>query len=243
MDINVTKLVTFLITLGQRILGKSELLELGRIFQKHKVVDKYMIGLLHKHYDLTQGKIAVTTEITPDVTITKATAVSSLGHRSLRGQLYFLHNDEWQAYEYEDGVTEGFNPNFLRELADKIRVMGLDDRVSLGSSKKSLGTREMLIAHDATASFTSSSLGDSWESLDVKVLEVGWGFITIADGPDAIVLEGYTGHASSTSSGNHVVPYTTNNCSYSTGGLLEKLDLENSSDILRELKMQGWLKE
>ena len=185
---------------------KSDLLELGTIFQKYGVVDKYMLGLLHKHYDLTDGKIAVTTDVSPDVTITKATAVNAVAHRSLRGQLYFLHSDEWQAYEYEDGPTEEFDPNFLSELADKIRALDLEERVSLGSSKKSLGTREMLIAPDATASFTSSSLGNSWPSLDVKILEVGWGFIESTNEPGVMVLESYTGHGTSTTTGNHVAP-------------------------------------
>jgi hypothetical protein len=146
----------------------------------------------------------------------------------------------WQACQYEDGATEEFDPNFLRELAEKIHAMGLEHKVSLGSSKKSLGTREMEIPYDATASFTSSCLGDSWASVDVKVLEVGWGFITSParpDGPDAIVVASYTGHAT----GNHVVLYTSS-CSYANG-LLENSVLENSSEILRELKLQGWIEE
>ena len=34
-----------------------------------------MIGLLYKHWDLVPGKIAVSTDITSDITIMKATAV------------------------------------------------------------------------------------------------------------------------------------------------------------------------
>jgi len=161
----------------QAPIKKSDLLELGTIFHKYQVVDKYMLGLLHKHYDVNPGTIAVTTDLTPEVAITKAMAVDAVAHRPLRGQLYFLHDDEWQAYEYEDGSTEAFDPNFLRELAIKVRALNLEDRISLGSSKKSLGTREMLISPDATASFCSPSLGESWADVDVKVLEVGWGFI------------------------------------------------------------------
>ena len=222
-------------------LQKSELLELGAIFQKYKVMDKYMIGLLHKHYDLSQGKVAFTTDITPDISITKATAISSIGDRSLRGQLYFLHNDEWQAYEYEDGPTEDFDPNFLRELADRVRALDLEDRISLGSSKKSLGTREMLIAPDATASFSSSSLGESWTSLDVEVLEVGWGFTESANGQGITVLENYTGHAKSLTTGNHVVLYTSG-CSGSAAGLLKQADLDNPRNVVELFQKHGWLR-
>ena len=201
-----------------------------------------MLGILHKHYDVNPGTIAVTTDLTPDVAITKATEVDSVAHRSLRGQLYFLHDDEWQAYEYEDGSTEDFDPNFLRELADKVRALDLENRISLGSSKKSLGTREMLISPDATASFSSSSLGESWAGVDVKVLEVGWGFIESANGPGIAVLANYTGHGTSTTTGNHVVLYTSGGCSGTTNGLLEQVDLENPSEILELLKTHGWLK-
>ena len=135
-----------------------------------------------------------------------------------------------------------FDPNFLSELADKIRALDLEERVSLGNSKKSLGTREMLIAPDATASFTSSSLGNSWASIGVNVLEVGWGFIESANEPGIMVLESYIGHGTSTTAGNHVVLYTSG-CSHSTKGLLEQADLENAFDILEMFKKHGWLRE
>jgi ribonuclease HI len=72
---------------------------------------------------------------------------------------------------------------------------------------------------------------------------VGWGFVMSANGHDATVLATYTGHATSTTTNNHVVLYTVNNCSNTTDGLLEEVDLEKSSDILREFIKQGWLKE
>ena len=66
-----------------------------------------------------------------------------------------------------------------------------------------------------------------------------------ANGRDALatVLATYTGHATSTSTYNHVVLYTTNDYSKTTGGLLEEVDLEKSSDILWEFIKQCWLKE
>jgi hypothetical protein len=220
-------------------LAKSELLELGAIFQKYNVTDKFMLGLLHKHYDLHHGMIAVTTEIAPNVTITKATAISSVVNRPLRGQLYFLHNDEWQAYEYEDGVPEEFDPDFLLELSEKVRRMGLEDRVSLGSSKTSLATREMLIANNATASFAAFSIGGSWDDLALKIQEVGWGFIASPGRPDMLGIGEYVGHGTSTSTGNHVVLYG-NGCSYTTDFAI---DLENTTDLLKEFRKHGWLKE
>jgi hypothetical protein len=221
----------------------SDLLELGAVFQKYKVVDKYVLGLLHRHYDITPGKIAVTTDIASTVSITRPGEISSLDGRSIRGQLYFLYNDNWQAYEYED---EEFDPNFLRELAEKIRSMGLQDKISLGSSKKSLGTREMHVAPDATASISSSCLGRSWGSLEVDVREVGWGFLPSTEYPGIVALESFVGHAINTTNSHHVVLYGVNNCSYTVEnpGLLEGSDLKKGADyILGELKKRGWVHE
>ena len=55
--------------------------------EKHNVADKYMLGLLHRHYTLPENALAVTVEVSLDVTITKITSLEKVKTSALRGQL------------------------------------------------------------------------------------------------------------------------------------------------------------
>jgi len=218
----------------------NDLLKLGAVFQKHNVTDKYMLGLLHRHYPLGKGEMAVTSDIAKNVSVTRATKITSAADRSLRGQLYYLNvaAEEWQAYEFEDGPAVKFDPAFLTDLAAEVVQLGLVNMISLGSSKNSLGTREMQIGEKATVSIAQDSQGLQWNlDTDVKVKVVGWGFV---EENSTIMIATYVGHATSDVSGNHMVLYTANNCSY-TSGFLPESDLYPSK-IVELLIAQGWLK-
>ena len=98
----------------------------------------------------------------------------------------------------------------------------------------------MFISPDATASFYLSSLGESWAGVDVMILEFRWKFIAEYNGQGIAVLANYTGHRTSTTTGNYVVLYMSSGYFGSTNGLLKQVDIESPSEILDLLKTHGW---
>ena len=150
--------------------------ELGAILAKHNVADKYMLGLLHRPYTLPENALAVTVEVSPDVTITKITSLEKVKTSALRGQIYFITSDyQWQAYEYELGSEPvSFESDLLCELGAAIVSKGLQDKVSLASSTNASNTSEFQIAPNATVTISSPHL--NLKEQDYYPRGVAWAF-------------------------------------------------------------------
>jgi len=205
--------------------------ELGAILQKHNVADKYMLGLLHRHYILPENALAVTVEVSPDVAITKITPLEKVKTSALRGQLYFITSDyQWQAYEYELGSEPvSFESHFLYELGAAIVSRGLQDKISLASSTNASNTSEFQIAPNATVTISSPHLNLKEQDYYPRV--VAWAF-------DELALAGNYQYRTTTK--NHTQLYFTQTCS--ALGDPNPFHFDDPTDVLRELKRNGYLK-
>jgi hypothetical protein len=206
--------------------------ELGTILKKYNVADKYMLGLLHRHYTLPDNALAITTEVSPDVAVTKITHLETVDVSELQGQLYCLtSDDQWQAYEYEyhgDLDPVSFDPNFLSELGNAIVSKGLQHKVSLASSTNASDTNEFQLGSNATVTIASRVLN---LQEDCHPREVAWAF-------DDLALPG--NYQIRNTTGNHTQLYFTVSCT--ALGDIDPFHFEDTTDLLRELKRKGYLK-
>ena len=153
----------------------------------------------------------------------------------LRGQLYFVTSEnEWPAYEYEFGAEPvSFEPDFLQELGAAIVSKGLKDKVSLASSTHASNTSEFQLASNATVIISSPAL--NLKEDDSFPREVAWAF---SRDPDELALPG--NYQVRVMTGNHTQLYFTQSCS----ALFDPapFHFDDPTDVLRELKRNGYLK-
>ena len=127
---------------------------LQSIYRKHQVQNKYGCQLLHRHYDMPAGSIALTTEIDKSISVTKVTPLATTNLKSIRGQLYLLNEEgKFHAYEYEYGAPVSFPDAFLNDLAAFIQKNGLHDKLAITSSIYDTPTAEIQIGSEATITF------------------------------------------------------------------------------------------
>lgn len=160
---------------------------IGAIFQAHDVTDKFGLQLLHRHYQIPEDSIAVTTQIGGSIAVTKITPVGNVDTTAIRGQLYFLNdNGNFQAYEYEYGPAISFPSAFLVDLAAFIKQYGLQSKVALISdAPPSNPSYEVFLGSNATATVA----GDVWKGGQNDMETIGWKFTKKAT-PDSSEIEG-----------------------------------------------------
>jgi len=149
----------------QTEIPEDVLQSLATIYRAHSVDDKYGCQLLHRHYDMPENCIPLTTESGNDVSVTKVTPLGKVNYDSIRGQLYLLNNHgKFQAYEYEHGPPVKFPHAFLQELAAFIEEKGLHDKICLTSSIDEKVRTEIQLGSQATVTFPPKYLNSPEES-------------------------------------------------------------------------------
>ena len=139
----------------QEEISVSVLNGLASIYRTHRVHNKYGCQLLHRHYDMPDKSIALTTEIGESISVTKVTPLGNVDLRSIRGQLYLLNEEgRFQAYEYEYGLPLSFPDAFLKKLASFIQQNGLRDKIAITSSIDDKPRTETQLGSEATVTFS-----------------------------------------------------------------------------------------
>lgn len=165
------------------------------LFQAHGVLDAHSLQLLHRHYQMPNDSIALTTQIDESIYVTKITPIHDVDIEAICGQLYLL-NDEgnFQAYEYEYGPPVSFPPAFLSDLASLIRQNEIQDKVALVSASPKCFSFEKVVGSDATVTIFQPTNADA----DDKV--IAWKFENTADEPpgSTIRVRGISTYQSST---------------------------------------------
>lgn len=139
------------------------LVAIGRIFKTHGVDSVYGLQLLHRHFQLPEGAISLTRQLDESIVTTKATPVSSLDMKEIRGQLYLLNEaGKFQAYQYEYGSTTSFPSAFLTDLANFIQKNHLRHKIALVSTEHLPKSRmvELAVGNDATVTFSGKWSGN-----------------------------------------------------------------------------------
>jgi len=152
---------------------------LESIYRTHGVNNKYGCILLHRHYDMPDKYIALTTELGEHTSITKATPLSNVSSSAIRGQLYLLNEQgRFQAYEYEYGSPLSFPDAFLKELAAFIQANGLRDRIAITSSIEEKPRVEIQLGSDATVTYPPKDPNTSMKGQEANPSSkrTGWDF-------------------------------------------------------------------
>jgi hypothetical protein len=104
----------------QKEIDPKHLKAIGAIFRAQHVEKNFGLQLLHRHYAISDGFIALTTPIDHSIVVTKVTPISSVDQSAIRGQLYLLNeNGKFQAYEYEYGRPINF-PEWVSGSAGQV---------------------------------------------------------------------------------------------------------------------------
>lgn len=140
------------------------------VFKQHNVDTKYGPQVLHRHYDMPEGAIALTTRA-EKFSITKITPSNSIDPAAIRGQLYLLNEEgKFQAYEYEYGTPVPFPDAFLEDLANFLRKYDIRERFSLASSAAEQPTTvEIAVGSEATVSFSSEKFKERKEGGEIFI--------------------------------------------------------------------------
>ena len=160
---------------------------IAKIFESHEVTNKFGLQLLHRHYQMPEGSIAVTSSIGDSIAVTKITPVGNIDPAAIRGQLYLLNSKgKFQAYEYEHGKPISFPSGFLADMASFIQQHSLQSKVALISDvPPPYSTYEVLIGSNATATVA----GNVWKGGQDSLQTVGWKFTEhpTPDTPEAFI--------------------------------------------------------
>jgi len=107
--------------------------ELGHVFQRHEVQDRFGIHLLHRHFIVPNGSIMFKLPpVDSDISLTKITPVGTVDINAVRGVLYLLNQiGKFQAYEFEDGDPVDIPPAFLKDLSTVLKKFGLEKVIAL----------------------------------------------------------------------------------------------------------------
>jgi len=149
---------------------------IAAIFQKHGAYNTHGLQLLHRHYDMPEKCVALTTTINDTISVTKITQLADVKLDNVRGQLYMLNDHgKFQAYEYEYGPPIEFSNEFLEELAGYIRDNDLSDRVAIvaDGSETNFPSREYNLGDAATVTVTG---GPGQRESEAEMDIVGWRF-------------------------------------------------------------------
>ena len=110
---------------------------LGNLFFRHHVHDRFGIHLLHRHYEIPEDHIVLKSQVDDEISLTKIEPVKALDTDKLRGVLYRLADNGFQAYEFEYGAEPEIPPDFLKELTEFLLSNKLEDLIALDVSKQS----------------------------------------------------------------------------------------------------------
>lgn len=149
---------------------------IGEIFRKHNVHEKHYLQLLHRHYPMKEGCIAVTKAVDDTMSVTKLTPLNDVDVSELRGQLYFLNDaGKFQAYEYEYGSPVSFPEPFLEDLAGYITANGIKSQIALVSAPPGRKTYEWSIGSQATVTIHQERVEFSTKD-DSPIRNIGYQF-------------------------------------------------------------------
>jgi len=146
------------------------------IFRAHNVVHQLGLQLLHSHYELPPGSIALTVKLDADLLVTKITPRLAVSEDNLHGQLYFLNKEHrFQAYEYEYGQPVNLPTPFLQDLAKFIIENGIEKQVAIATSSPEAPNTEITLGSNATATLFGKKAVAKAKELGGPTM-IGWKF-------------------------------------------------------------------
>jgi len=192
---------------------EDEVAAIGEIFHAHRVVHKYGLQLLHRHFTLPEETLVLTEPVEQGINVSKVTSIDDVDLANARGQLYYLNDQgKFQAYEYEYGPPVDIPEAFLIDLAAFVDQHNMRDRFALASTTTDPGSKpfkEWEIGSQATVVIQ----GDRALDVEGTSIKVSYRFETSENPEGYPPMAKLGGGHQKTTRGTHSVLYMSGTCS------------------------------